>query len=174
VHPACEGRLANPIEYVEMRRKVGGAPWSANLVEHSVHADVPDEIAASRPLEVLRDCFADSVHLRNGLFSYRKEIEFEGELNNGVLVVGELMALLRSHDLAPDLLRDDVERLRHRMTGIALHRDRAGLPALVRPADGDRDVVAADLVAAARRSPRGVVRATPPGIRSGRGRYSTA
>src|SRR6266566_131456 len=29
-----EGRTANPVENIEMRRKVGGAPWSANLVEH--------------------------------------------------------------------------------------------------------------------------------------------
>ncbi|HKN98774.1 MAG TPA: germacradienol/geosmin synthase, partial [Pseudonocardiaceae bacterium] len=41
-----EGRVANPIEYVEMRRKVGGAPWSANLIEHAVGAEVPAAIAA--------------------------------------------------------------------------------------------------------------------------------
>ena len=35
------GRLANPIEYVEMRRKVGGAPWSANLVEYAVQRRGP-------------------------------------------------------------------------------------------------------------------------------------
>ena len=34
-------RVANPIEYVEMRRKVGGAPWSANLIEHACDAEVP-------------------------------------------------------------------------------------------------------------------------------------
>lgn len=67
-------RLSNPIEYVEMRRKVGGAPWSANLVEHAVNAEVPAEIAATRPMEVLRDTFADAVHLRNDLFSYEREV----------------------------------------------------------------------------------------------------
>ncbi len=34
-------RVSNPIEYVEMRRKVGGAPWSANLIEHAYDAEVP-------------------------------------------------------------------------------------------------------------------------------------
>jgi germacradienol/geosmin synthase len=29
-----QNRVSNPIEYIEMRRKVGGAPWSADLVEH--------------------------------------------------------------------------------------------------------------------------------------------
>ncbi|MET8013089.1 family 2 encapsulin nanocompartment cargo protein terpene cyclase [Streptomyces sp. NPDC005271] len=81
------GRIPNPVEYIEMRRKVGGAPWSAGLVEHAVGAEVPAAIAGSRPLRVLRDAFADGVHLRNDLFSYQREIEDEGELSNGVLVL---------------------------------------------------------------------------------------
>ncbi|MCY1013752.1 hypothetical protein OV079_51165 [Nannocystis pusilla] len=39
-------RVANPIEYIEMRRKVGGAPWSADLVEHAVFVEVPDHRAS--------------------------------------------------------------------------------------------------------------------------------
>jgi germacradienol/geosmin synthase len=82
-----EGRISNPVEYIEMRRKVGGAPWSAGLVEYVASAEVPDSIAASRPLCVLRDAFSDGVHLRNDLFSYEREILDEGELSNGVLVM---------------------------------------------------------------------------------------
>ncbi|MEU5103719.1 germacradienol/geosmin synthase [Streptomyces sp. NPDC021354] len=81
-----EGRVANPLEYIEMRRKVGGAPWSAGIVEYAAGAEVPEAVAASRPLLVLRDAFADAVHLRNDLFSYQREVEDEGELSNGVLV----------------------------------------------------------------------------------------
>jgi len=110
-----EGRLANPIEYVEMRRKVGGAPWSANLVEHSVHAEVPDEIAASRPMEVLRDCFADSVHLRNDLFSYQREVQDEGELSNGVLVFEEFLGLTtqQAADAVNDLITSRLHQFEH-------------------------------------------------------------
>ena len=82
-----DGRVANPVEYIEMRRKVGGAPWSANLVEHAVAVEVPARIAATRPMRVLRDTFADGVHLRNDIFSYQREVESEGELSNGVLVI---------------------------------------------------------------------------------------
>jgi len=82
-----EQRVSNPIEYIEMRRKVGGAPWSADLVEHAVFAEVPDRIAASRAMLVLKHSFADAVHLRNDLFSYEREILEEGELSNGVLVM---------------------------------------------------------------------------------------
>ncbi|MCT2592084.1 germacradienol/geosmin synthase [Streptomyces sp. N2-109] len=80
-------RTPNPVEYIEMRRKVGGAPWSAGLVEYAAGAEVPAAVAGSRPLRVLRDAFADAVHLRNDLFSYQREIEEEGELSNGVLVL---------------------------------------------------------------------------------------
>ncbi|WP_125263857.1 terpene synthase family protein [Streptomyces alboflavus] len=80
-------RVANPVEYIEMRRKVGGAPWSAGLVEYATGAEVPAAVAASRPLRVLRDTFSDAVHLRNDLFSYQREVEEEGELSNGVLVL---------------------------------------------------------------------------------------
>ncbi len=80
-------RVSNPIEYIEMRRKVGGAPWSAHLIEHVVNAEVPASVAATRPLQVLRDTFSDAVHLRNDLFSYQREVEREGENANCVLVV---------------------------------------------------------------------------------------
>lgn len=82
-----EGRIANPVEYIEMRRKVGGAPWSAGLVEYAANAEIPRAVAGSRPLRVLTDAFADSVHLRNDLFSYQREVEDEGELSNGILVL---------------------------------------------------------------------------------------
>ncbi|MFI8962913.1 germacradienol/geosmin synthase [Streptomyces sp. NPDC053493] len=82
-----DGRVANPLEYIEMRRKVGGAPWSAGLVEYAAGAEVPERVAYSRPLRVLRDAFSDAVHLRNDLFSYQREVEDEGENSNGVLVL---------------------------------------------------------------------------------------
>ncbi|MFD8376146.1 germacradienol/geosmin synthase Cyc2 [Streptomyces sp. NPDC059688] len=81
-----EGRIANPVEYIEMRRKVGGAPWSAGLVEYAT-AEVPARVAATRPLRVLMETFSDAVHLRNDLFSYQREVEDEGENSNGVLVL---------------------------------------------------------------------------------------
>lgn len=86
-----EGRIANPVEYIEMRRKVGGAPWSAGLVEYAAGAEVPDRVAHSRPLRVLRDAFSDAVHLRNDLFSYQREVEDEGENSNGVLVLEKFL-----------------------------------------------------------------------------------
>ncbi|MFF5991373.1 terpene synthase family protein [Prauserella flavalba] len=80
------GRIANPIEYIQMRRRVGGAPWSANLIEYAARAEIPAGLAGTRPLRVLTDTFADAVHLRNDLFSYQREVREEGENSNAVLV----------------------------------------------------------------------------------------
>ncbi|WP_224371149.1 family 2 encapsulin nanocompartment cargo protein terpene cyclase [Hyalangium versicolor] len=101
-----ESRVSNPIEYIEMRRKVGGAPWSADLVEHAVFVEVPDRIAASRPMLVLKDTFSDAVHLRNDLFSYEREILHEGELSNCVLVIEKFLDVdtQRAANLTNDIL----------------------------------------------------------------------
>jgi germacradienol/geosmin synthase len=108
-------RVANPIEYVEMRRKVGGAPWSANLIEHACDAEVPAVIAASRPMQVLRDTFADAVHLRNDLFSYQREVHEEGELSNGVLVLERFLGCTpqRAADRVNDLLTSRLQQFEH-------------------------------------------------------------
>jgi germacradienol/geosmin synthase len=110
-----EGRIANPVEYVEMRRKVGGAPWSAGLVEFAARAEVPAVIADSRPMRVLRDAFSDGVHLRNDLFSYQREIEEEGELSNGVLVLETFLGCTtqQAADAVGDLLTSRIQQFEH-------------------------------------------------------------
>ncbi len=109
------GRTPNPVEYIEMRRKVGGAPWSAGLVEYAAGAEVPAPIAASRPMEVLKDTFADGVHLRNDLFSYQREIEEEGELSNGVLVLETFLSCTtqQAADAVNDLLTSRLQQFEH-------------------------------------------------------------
>ncbi|MFD1149589.1 terpene synthase family protein [Saccharothrix hoggarensis] len=110
-----EGRLSNPIEYVEMRRKVGGAPWSANLVEHVTGLEVPARIALSRPMGVLRDTFSDAVHLRNDLFSYEREVLDEGELSNGVLVLEKFLDVptQEAAEAVNDLLTSRLHQFEH-------------------------------------------------------------
>ncbi len=107
-----EARIPNPIEYIEIRRKVGGAPWSAHLVEHANLVEVPDRVAAARSLRVLRDTFADGVHLRNDLFSYQRETEDEGEVNNGVLVMSRFFGVdpQRAANLVNDILTSRLQQ----------------------------------------------------------------
>ena len=110
-----ENRISNPVEYIEMRRKVGGAPWSAGLVEHAVRAEIPAEIAASRPLRVLKDTFSDGVHLRNDLFSYQREVEDEGEMANGVLVLEHFLGCTTQEaaEAVNDLLTSRLMQFEH-------------------------------------------------------------
>ncbi|MFF8979792.1 germacradienol/geosmin synthase Cyc2 [Streptomyces cellulosae] len=109
-----EGRIANPVEYIEMRRKVGGAPWSAGLVEYAT-AEVPAAVAGTRPLRVLMETFSDAVHLRNDLFSYQREVEDEGELSNGVLVLETFFGCTTQEaaDLVNDVLTSRLHQFEH-------------------------------------------------------------
>lgn len=132
-------RVAGPIEYIEMRRKVGGAPWSANLVEHAANAEVPAPIAASRPMRVLRDTFADSVHLRNDLFSYQREVEDEGELANCVLVVEHYLGCdtQQAAETVNDLLTSRLQQFEHTaLAEVPSLCDEHGLDAAARAAVG--------------------------------------
>ncbi|WP_325570632.1 terpene synthase family protein [Actinospica sp.] len=108
-------RIANPVEYVEMRRRVGGAPWSACLVEHAVSAEVPAAVSRSRAMRVLSDSFADSIHFRNDIFSYQREVEQEGELDNGVLVFQLFLDVSpqEAADRLNDLLTSRLQQFEH-------------------------------------------------------------
>ena len=83
--------VPNPVDYIGMRRRTGGALWSADLVEHVLGVELPTEVVASRAIRVLKDTFTDAVHLLNDIFSYQREIEEEGEISNGVLVMERFM-----------------------------------------------------------------------------------
>ncbi len=113
-----ESRVPNPVEYIEMRRKVGGAPWSAGLVEYTAGAEVPADIAGARPMRVLKDAFADGVHLRNDIFSYQRETEEEGELNNGVLVAERFLGY--GTQQAADVINDLLTSRLHQFEDTAL------------------------------------------------------
>jgi germacradienol/geosmin synthase len=112
-----EGRVANPIEYIELRRRVGGAPWSANLIEHAV-GEVPAAIAGTRPMLVLRDTFSDGVHLRNDLLSYQREVEQEGENANCVLVLERFLGV--DAQTAAELTNDLLTSRLHQFENTAL------------------------------------------------------
>ncbi|CAM5668634.1 hypothetical protein STENM327S_02201 [Streptomyces tendae] len=91
-----------------------GAPWSAGLVEYAT-AEVPDAVAGTRPLRVLMETFSDAVHLRNDLFSYQREVEDEGELSNGVLVLETFFGCTTQEaaELVNDVLTSRLHQFEH-------------------------------------------------------------
>ncbi|UQA92603.1 family 2 encapsulin nanocompartment cargo protein terpene cyclase [Streptomyces halobius] len=112
-------RVPNPVEYIEMRRKVGGAPWSSGLVEFAAGAEIPAAVADSRPLRVLKDTFCDGVHLRNDLFSYQRETQDEGELSNGVLVLETFLdcTTQEAADAVNDLITSRLQQFENTVLG---------------------------------------------------------
>jgi germacradienol/geosmin synthase len=110
-----QARTPNPLEYIELRRKVGGAPWSAALVEHAADAEIPSALAETRPVQVLTETFADAVHLRNDLFSYQRELAHEGEINNAVWVTAEFFGCdpQRAAELVNTVLTARLELFEH-------------------------------------------------------------
>lgn len=79
-------RILDPVEFITQRRKLSGMSWAADLVEHSLAAEIPPEIYDTRPIRVLNDTYADRGALWNDIISYNKDID-DGKVNNCVVVV---------------------------------------------------------------------------------------
>ena len=66
-------------------------------------------------MRVLSDTFSDSIHFRNDIFSYQREVEQEGELDNGVLVFQKFLDVSpqEAADRLNDLLTSRLEQFEH-------------------------------------------------------------
>lgn len=100
-----EPRYLDPIEYVRTRRVTSGMMWSADLLEHSLGAEIPPHIYDARPIRVINEIFHDSVALRNDIVSYPRD-EKEGKINNAVMVMREFLGcdLQRAVDVVNDMV----------------------------------------------------------------------
>ncbi len=112
------GSAPNPIEYIEKRRKMGGAVVAAHLVEHAVGSEVPELLAATRQFATLADAFADAVHLCNDIFSYAKEIGAEGEQANAIVVASRFLDI--NVQAASDFIGDQLAGRMHQFENTAL------------------------------------------------------
>jgi germacradienol/geosmin synthase len=80
-------RIPDPVDYVEMRRKTFGSSMTMALARTSHGQQVPAEIYQTQTVQSLENTAKDYACLLNDIFSYQKEIQFEGEVHNCVLVV---------------------------------------------------------------------------------------
>jgi germacradienol/geosmin synthase len=80
-------RIPDPVDYIEMRRRTFGSDLTMSLSRISHGRRVPPEVYRSRPVRSMENAAADYACLLNDVFSYQKEIQFEGEVHNAVLVV---------------------------------------------------------------------------------------
>lgn len=106
-----QNRIPDPVDYLEMRRATFGADLTLGLSRRGHGPAVPPEIYRSGPVRSLENAAVDYGMLLNDVFSYQKEIEYEGEIHNGILVVQNFfgcdypIALGVVHDLMTQRMR---------------------------------------------------------------------
>lgn len=104
--------IPDPVDYIEMRRATFGSDMTMSLSRVGHGRRVPEEIYRSGTMRSLENAAADYATLMNDVFSYQKEIEYEGEVHNGVLVVQNFFdcdyptALAIVHDLMTSRMRE--------------------------------------------------------------------
>jgi germacradienol/geosmin synthase len=130
----AQNRIPDPIDYVEMRRRTFGADLTIDLARLAHFAVVPAEIYQNRVMHELVTAAQDYACFVNDLFSYQKEIEFEGELHNIVLVVQKFMNVdrLRARDIANNLMTARMEQFEHIVAN--------DLPAMITELDLDDEI----------------------------------
>jgi germacradienol/geosmin synthase len=86
-----QNRIPDPVDYIEMRRMTFGSDLTMSLSRIGHGGALGPEVYRSRPVRAMEAAASDFACLLNDVYSYRKEIEFEGELHNAVLVVRKFL-----------------------------------------------------------------------------------
>lgn len=126
-----QSRIPDPVDYIEMRRHTFGSEMTMSLsrIEHS--HEIPAHVFQTRTLREIDVSAMDVACLLNDCFSYQKEIEYEGELNNGVLAIENFFGCGR--DEALPIVNDLITSRRRQFEHLATRE----LPALADELDLD-------------------------------------
>jgi germacradienol/geosmin synthase len=110
-----QNRVPDPIDYIEMRRRTFGSGLTMSLSRLAHGRTVPPVVYRTRPLRALENAAADYACLLNDIFSYQKEIQFEGEIHNCVLVVQNFLNYDRERALGVvnDLMTARIRQFEH-------------------------------------------------------------
>jgi germacradienol/geosmin synthase len=91
----AQHRIPDPVDYVEMRRKTFGSDMTMSLAWLADAQVVPEPIRQLAVLRELDTAAQDYACFTNDLFSYQKEIEFDGDVHNLVLVLEHFLEVDR-------------------------------------------------------------------------------
>jgi germacradienol/geosmin synthase len=127
----AQHRIPDPVDYIEMRRQTFGSDLTTSLARLAQPNAVAPEIYQTRVMRELDTAAQDYAAFTNDLFSYQKEVEFDGEIHNLVLVVEKFLGVdrLTARDVVADLMRARMEQFEHIVAN--------GLPALFEEAELD-------------------------------------
>ncbi|WP_434446038.1 terpene synthase family protein [Lentzea sp. E54] len=107
LHNSAQGRVPDPIDLVEMRRRTNAVELSAALARKSVNAELPEELLRNSTMRALVDSFGDVPGLRQEILGFGPlyatgasttsavlavQQFFECELQQAVSVVADLVA----------------------------------------------------------------------------------
>jgi germacradienol/geosmin synthase len=111
----AQHRIPDPIDYLEMRRRTFGSELILSLTRVTHARPVPAELFDTRPMRAIESAAADHGCLANDVFSYQKEIEFEGETHNFVLVVQQFLNCdpARAVAVVNDLMTARIRQFQH-------------------------------------------------------------
>lgn len=108
-------RVPDPVDYIEMRRRTFGSELTMSLARLACPVPLPAPLESARPIEAMEHAAADYACLLNDVFSYQKEVEFDGEFHNSVPVVQNFLDCdaAAAMKVTGDLMNARLERFRH-------------------------------------------------------------
>jgi germacradienol/geosmin synthase len=110
-----QNRIPDPVDYLEMRRATFGSDLTLSLCRAGHGPVIPPEVYRSGPVRSLENAAVDYACLLNDVFSYQKEIEYEGEIHNSVLVVQNFFGVdyVSALGVVHDLLTQRMRQFEH-------------------------------------------------------------
>ena len=92
VHNVIAHRVPDPVDYLEMRRRTVGGQLMVEL-PLAVQGSLPEALLTSRAMISLTRAVEDHLGLVNDVVSYQKEIQYEGDFHNSVLVAQSFLGI---------------------------------------------------------------------------------
>jgi germacradienol/geosmin synthase len=98
-----------------MRRATFGSDLTMNLARITFSGRLPGEIFETRPMMALESAAQDYACFTNDIFSFQKEIQYEGELHNMVLVVRSFLGVSTEQAVlvVNDLMTSRMKQFQH-------------------------------------------------------------
>ncbi|MCZ9347163.1 terpene synthase family protein, partial [Streptomyces sp. TRM76130] len=112
-------RVPDPVDYLEMRRATFGSDFTLGLCRAGHGPAVPPEVYLSGPVRSLENAAIDYACLLNDVFSYQKEIEYEGEVHNAILVVQNFFGI--DYPAALRVVHDLMTQRMHQFEHVVAH-----------------------------------------------------
>jgi germacradienol/geosmin synthase len=164
-------RIPDPVDYVEMRRKTFGADLTMSLARLGPDGPgaLPREIEETRVVQELQTAAADYAGFTNDLFSYQKEVQFEGELHNMVVVTEEFLGVDRwtAARVVANLMAERMKQFERLVAdGLPALAEQQGLDAAARAALRHRARLLRDYMAGVLAWHRATPRYTGTGLRA--------